>query len=323
MRVLFMGTPEFAVPSLRALAALPECEMVGVVTRLDKPAGRGNALMPPPVKSAAQELGLPVWQPGSLRKASAQQLLADLAPDVIVVAAFGQILPPAVLALPPRGCLNVHASLLPKYRGASPITAAILHGDAETGNTIMLMNEGLDTGAIIAQEAVPIAPDDTTATLTAKLAAQGADLLARTLPQWVAGALTPIPQDETQATMTRLIRKEDGIIDWHLSATEIERRVRAYTPWPGTQTTWRGQPFKIIAAHVLSDADQPPLELAHDAVPGTVVTWGRGAAQRLAVVCGDRSALALDVVQLPGKRAAAAADVARGQMALIGAVLPS
>jgi methionyl-tRNA formyltransferase len=275
------------------------------------------------VKVAALALGLPVLQPGSLRKPMAQQQLADLAPDVIVVAAFGQILPPAVLDLPVRGCLNVHASLLPKYRGASPITATILAGDAETGNTIMLMDVGLDTGAIIAQEALPIAPDDTTATLTAKLAAQGADLLARTLPQWLAGALTPMPQDEAHATITRLIRKEDGIIDWHLQAIEIARQVRAYSPWPGTQTIWRGQPLKIISAHALTAADQAPPDLASDAMPGTVVTWGRGAGQRLAVICGDHTLLVLDVLQLPGKRAAAAADVARGQPALIGAVLPA
>jgi methionyl-tRNA formyltransferase len=323
MRVIFMGTPEFAVPSLRALASLNGCEVVGVVTRLDKPAGRGSTPAPPPVKVAALALGLPVLQPGSLRKPAAQQQLADLAPDVIVVAAFGQILPATVLDLPARGCLNVHASLLPQYRGASPITAAILAGDAETGNTIMLMDVGLDTGAIIAQEALPIAPDDTTATLTAKLAVQGADLLARTLPRWLAGALTPLPQDEALATTTRLIRKEDGVIDWQLPAVGIARQVRAYSPWPGTQTTWRGQPLKITAAHALADADQSPPDLTSDAAPGTVVTWGRGAGQRLAVTCGDHTVLVLDVLQLPSKRAAAAADVARGQPALIGAVLPA
>jgi methionyl-tRNA formyltransferase len=323
MRAIFMGTPDFAVPSLLALADLPGCEVVGVVTRQDKPAGRGTTPQPPPVKVAALTRGLPVLQPGSLRKPGAQQQLAALAPEVIAVAAFGQILPQAVLDLPRYGCLNVHASLLPNYRGASPITAAILAGDAETGVTIMQMDAGLDTGAIIAQEAVPIAPDDTTATLTAKLAARGAALLARTLPQWVAGQITPRPQDDTQATLTHLIRKEDGIITWQDDAAAIARRVRAFTPWPGTQTTWRGQPLKIIAAHPLATADNAPANLDVAAAPGTVVTWGRGAAQRLAVICGQHSALVLDVLQLPGKRAAAAADVARGQPALIGAQLPS
>ncbi len=323
MRAIFMGTPDFAVPSLRALAEMPGIAVVGVVTRLDKPAGRGTTPQPPPVKVAALARGLPVLQPGSLRKSVAQQQLADLAPDVIVVAAFGQILPPAVLDLPPHGCLNVHASLLPRYRGASPITAAILAGDQATGNTIMRMDAGLDTGAIIAQAAIPIAPDDTTATLTAKLAAHGADLLARTLPDWLAGTRTSVPQDEAQATQTRLIRKEDGIIDWQDDAATIARRVRAYTPWPGTQTTWRGQPLKIIAAHPLAAADNAPAALDLAAPPGTVVTWGRGTGQRLAVIAGEQTALVLDVVQLPGKRAAAAADVARGQPALIGARLPT
>ena len=321
MRVIFMGTPDFAVPALLALAEMPEVEVVGVVTRLDKPARRSTTPQPPPVKVAALANGLPVLQPGSLRKPSAQALLTALQPDIIVVAAFGQILPPEVLALPPHDCLNVHASLLPKYRGASPIASAILAGDAETGNTIMRMDVGLDTGAIITQEALPIAPDDTKPTLEAKLAQHGAALLARTLPDWVGGKLTAIPQDESQATMTRLIRKEDAAIAWAQSAAQIARQVRAFTPWPGTQTMWRGQPLKIVAAHPVSAADTPP-DLAADLPPGTVVAWGRGNAH-VAIICGDHALLALDVLQLPAKRAAAAADVVRGQPALIGARLPS
>lgn len=321
MRAIFMGTPEFAVPSLLALANLAGVEVVGVVTRLDQPTGRGRMPEAPPVKVAALALGLPVLQPGGLRKPPAQQLLADLAPEMIVVAAFGQILPPAVLALPRFGCLNVHASLLPKYRGASPIASAILAGEAATGNTIMRMDVGLDTGDIIAQASLPIASDDTTATLTAKLAAQGAELLARTLPAWVAGTLPAIPQESAQATTTRLIRKEDGLIDWHQPAEIIARQVRAFTPWPGSQTTWHSQLLKIIAAHPLaaSDAMPPDIDLAMQ--PSTVITWGRGANQRVAVLCGNQSILVLDVLQLPGKRAAVAADVARGQRALVGATL--
>jgi methionyl-tRNA formyltransferase len=320
MRVIFMGTPEFAVPSLLALCELAGTEIVGVVTRQDKPAGRGSALVAPPVKVAALARQLPVLQPGSLRKAAAQEALAALQPEVMVVAAFGQILPPAVLDLPPHGCLNVHASLLPQFRGASPIASAILADATETGNTIMRMDVGLDTGAIIAQEALPLAPDDTTATLEAKLARQGAALLTRTLPAWLAGTLPAIPQDEALATMTRLIRKEDGVIDWHHAAQAIARQIRAYTPWPGTQTRWRGQPLKVIAGHAL---DPITLAVAPDAPPGTVFTWGKGAEMRLGVVCGEHSALALDVLQLAGKRAANAADVARGQPTLIGATLPT
>ena len=323
LRAIFMGTPEFAVPSLLALTEVADVSVVGVVTRLDKPIGRSRTPEAPPVKVAALAHGLPVLQPGSLRKPAAQQVLADLAPDIIIVAAFGQILPAAILDLPRYGCLNVHASLLPRYRGASPIAAAILAGDAATGNTIMRMDVGLDTGDIIAQATLPIAPDDTTASLTAKLATQGANLLARTLPDWVAGSIQATPQDAALATTTSLIRKEDGRIDWALASSIIARQVRAFTPWPGSQTTWNGQPLKIIAAHPLTDDDHLPPDLALMATHGSIIAWGRGAAQRVAVRCGKQSALVLDVLQLPGKRATNAADVVRGQPTLVGAHLPS
>jgi methionyl-tRNA formyltransferase len=320
MRLVFMGTPDFAVPSLRALAKLPGWEIVGVVTRQDKPAGRGSAPQPPPVKVAALELGLPVLQPGSLRKAAAQQQLAALAPDLIVVAAFGQILPPAVLDLPRYGCLNVHASLLPRHRGASPIAGAILAGDEETGNTIMLMDAGLDTGGWIAQFAFAIEPHDTTATLTKRLAEQGAEVIALVIPGWIAGQFAPAPQPEAYATMTRLISKEDGIIDWHHDAATIDRQIRAYTPWPGTQTTWRDQMVKIVAAHPLAETDQAPADLDLAQPPGTVIAWGRGVGQRLAAICGEQTVLVLDTIQLPGKRVMSGGDSIRGYPTLIGAV---
>ncbi len=323
MRAIFMGTPEFAVPSLHALQGLPDVEVVGVVTRRDRPAGRGRALEPPPIKRAALDLNLPVLQPGSLRKPDAQATLRDLAPDVVVVAAFGQILPPEVLALPRHGCLNVHASLLPRFRGASPIAAAILDGVPETGNTIMLMDEGLDTGAILAQEALLVAPDDTTASLTAQLAHQGAVLLARTLPRWIAGEITPQPQDDSQASLTRLIRKEDGIADWAQPAAIIERRVRAFTPWPGTQTTWNGQLLKVVAAHLPSPEERSTVNVPDHARPGMVITGGRGASARVGIVCGEHSLLIADMLQLAGKRAMPATEVIRGQPALVGSVLPS
>jgi methionyl-tRNA formyltransferase len=320
MRIVFMGTPDFSVPGLRALATLPDVEIVGVITRRDQPVGRGRKLEAPPVKIAALDANLPIWQPGSLRKEEAQDLLRSLAPDVIIVAAFGQILPPSVLKLPPHGCINIHASLLPRYRGASPIANAILDGQPLTGNTIMMMDEGLDTGAIISQESIPIASDDTTATLTAKLATHGADLLVRTLPQWVAGKITPTPQDDSQATLTRLIRKEDGQIDWQLSADTIERRLRAYTPWPGIFTLWNGQPLKVIAAKVASP-DTFPISTVES--PGHVITSGRGSSLYVGVCCGAGSVLELDVIQLSGKRATPAPDVIRGQSILAQAVLPS
>lgn len=319
MRVIFMGTPAFAVPALQRLAIMPEVTVVAVVTRRDQPAGRGNLLTLPPVKIAAESLGLPVLQPGSLKRAEAQAQLAALAPDVIVVAAFGQILPPAVLDLPPLGCLNIHASLLPRYRGASPIATAILDGEEETGNTIMVMDAGLDTGPILAMDAFGIQPDDTTGSLTARLAADGADLLARILPAWEEGFLAPMPQYEPAATMTRPLRKEDGIIDWRQPATLIERQVRAYIPWPGASTTWHGQPLKIHAARV---AAAIPLEVAALA-PGRVVNLGSAKAMVPGIVCGDQTVLALETIQLPGKRALPAAEVVRGQPALVGAMLPS
>lgn len=321
MRVIFMGTPEFAVPGLVALAAIPDVTVVSVVTRRDQPVGRGRALSAPPVKAAALARNLPVLQPGSLRRPDAQALLADLAPDLIVVAAFGQILPAAVLALPRYGCLNVHASLLPRFRGASPISAAILTGDTATGVTIMHMDVGLDTGDIISQAIMPVAADDTTASLTAKLAHLGADLLVRTVPSWVAGAIIPVPQNETLATLTRLIRKEDGAIDWRHAADAIARQIRAYIPWPGAQTNWQGQPLKVIAAHHGALDESTPL--ATSEIPGTVIAWGRGNAMHVGVICGAASVLILDVIQLPGKKALAATDVARGQPGLVGARLPS
>lgn len=321
MRVVFMGTPEFAVPSLRALAAMPGVEVAGVVTRRDQPTGRGKTLSPPPVKVAALALGLVVLQPGSLRKDAAQAALRALAPEVVVVAAFGQLLPPEVLAIPPRGCLNVHASLLPRWRGASPIAAAILAGDTTTGTTIMRMDAGLDTGDILAQAALPIAPDDTAAALAAKLAQQGADLLADTLPRWLAGENAPRPQVAALATTTGLIRKADGIIDWTLPADDLGRRVRAYTPWPGTATAWHGAPLKVLAAHPHSGADGDPPPGEHP--PGTVLAWGRGAAARVGMAAGAGSVLVLDVVQFPGKRALPASEALRGQPALVGAVLPN
>ena len=313
-RAIYMGTPAFAVPALRALHALPGVEIVGVVTRIDKPKGRSGTLTAPPVKEVALELGLPVLQPGSLRKPEAQALLRTLMPDVIIVAAFGQILPAEVLDLPPHGCLNIHASLLPRYRGASPITAVLLDGLAETGNTIMKMDVGLDTGAIIAQQPLLIAADETTATLTAKLAEQGARLLTATLPHWLAGEITPIPQDEAQATMTRLIRKEDGTIDWNDPADVIARKVRAYTPWPGSQTTWRGQPVKIIeTAESGSSFDMFRTQQPTDRVPGRLVDIAQPGNLGLGVECGDGRVLALNMVQLAGKRAVTIADFMRGQ----------
>lgn len=239
LRLVFMGTSAFAVPSLVALAALTELTIVQVVTQPARPSGRGRSLQPTPVQTMAEHLGLPVWQPERLRRPEAVARLRDCSPELIVVAAYGQLLSPAVLALPSHGCLNVHASLLPRYRGASPIVGALLAGETETGVTIMLMDAGLDTGPILSQRATPIEPDETAQALTERLADLGARLLGETLPAWLAGQLAPRPQAEHLATLTRPVRKEDGWIDWAHPAEVIVRAVRAYTPWPGAVTTLR------------------------------------------------------------------------------------
>jgi methionyl-tRNA formyltransferase len=246
-RVVFMGSPEFALPTLRALAE--SYPVAGVVTQPDRPAGRGRTLTPPPVKILAQELGLPVIQPARLKEPGAVEQLQAWQPDLIVVAAFGQILRPTVLDLPPFGCINVHGSLLPRWRGAAPIQAAILAGDAETGITIMRMDPGVDTGDILSQRAIPIPSEDTAGTLGERLAVLGAELLIGTLPAFLRGELLPLPQEDALATYAPMLKKEDGRLDFTRSAEELARMVRAYNPWPGTYTFWQGQMLKVHRAH--------------------------------------------------------------------------
>ncbi len=253
-RIVFMGSPDFAVPSLEALAG--RYPVVGVVTQPDRPAGRGGTLKPPAVKEAALRLGIPVIQPEKLRQPEAMEQLRAWQPDVIVVAAFGQILRPAVLELPPFGCVNVHGSLLPRWRGAAPIQAAILAGDAETGITIMKMDAGVDTGPILSQRAIPIAPDETGGSLFAKMAALGADLLLETLPRYLAGEIQPRPQPEEGVTYAPMLKKEDGLLDFSQPAAALERRVRAMNPWPGAFFEWNGAPLKVLRASV-SGAKSP------------------------------------------------------------------
>jgi methionyl-tRNA formyltransferase len=254
-----MGSPDFAVPALRALAAVRggsqtrPYNIVGVVTQPDRPSGRGMALSPPPVKVAAQELGIPVIQPEKLKLPEAIQQLQDWSPDLIVVAAFGQILRPNVLDLPKYGCLNIHASLLPRHRGAAPIQAAILAGDAETGITIMKMDAGLDTGPMLRQRAIPLGADETGGSLFEKLSQLGGELLLETIPDYLSGKLAPQPQPAEDASYFGMIKKEDGLLDFTRPAVELERRVRAFSPWPGTFMFWNKAPLKIHRAHVVKD----------------------------------------------------------------------
>jgi methionyl-tRNA formyltransferase len=256
IRIVFMGSPDFAVPALQALAGLGGSQtrpynIVGVVTQPDRPSGRGMTLTPPPVKVAALELGIPVIQPEKLKQPEALQQLQAWKPDLIVVAAFGQILRANVLDLPKYGCLNIHASLLPRHRGAAPIQAAILAGDAETGITIMKMDAGLDTGPMLRQRAIPIEAEDTGGSLFEKLSKLGGELLLETIPAYISGKLTPQPQPEAGATYFGMIKKEDGLLDFTRPAVELEHRIRAFHPWPGTFMLWNNAPLKIHKAHVV------------------------------------------------------------------------
>ena len=243
-----MGSPDFAAFALSTLAQ--EFNVVGIVTQPNRRAGRGKKTVSPPVKILADELEIPSIQPHRLRDENAMDALRRFAPDLIVVAAYGQILRPNVLQLPHYGCINIHGSLLPRWRGAAPIQAAILAGDAETGITIMKMDEGVDTGPVLSHRALPIAEDDTGETLFEKLAPLGAELLVETLPKYLSGEIQPQPQPKEGATYAKMLKKEDGRLDFSQTAEELERRVRAFFPWPGTFFEWNGAPLKVHRAHV-------------------------------------------------------------------------
>lgn len=262
MRVLFLGSPSFAVHALEALIAAGH-EIVGVVTQPDRPAGRERRLTPPPVKVAAQAHNLPVLQPETLRDPVVIDALSALQPEVGVVAAYGEILRRAVLQIPPLGYLNIHPSLLPLYRGPTPVAGAILAGETVTGVTIMLLDPGMDSGPILAQAVVDLPPTARTGPLTDELFRIGAQLLVETLPRYARGEIEPRPQDHSRATVTKMLKKEDGRIDWSLPAIVIERMTRAYDPWPGAYTFWRGQPLRIISAAVVANEST--------AAPGTVI----------------------------------------------------
>jgi methionyl-tRNA formyltransferase len=315
LRIVFMGTPPFAVPSLQALLNLPRdtalnSTVVGVFTQPDRPAGRGKRLTAGAVKIEAVTAGLPLCQPESLRGAEGFGSLESLTPDLIVVAAYAQILSRKILSLPRYGCINVHASLLPLYRGASPISGAIRDGRIETGVTIMQMEAGLDTGPIIRQVRIPIADDDTTESLTVKLADLGAKELSATIPLWVTGEMHPRPQDSERASMTRPLRKDDGKIDWNLPAEVIERHTRAMYPWPGATTSAGGMLLKVLEA---KPADVPS---GSSCPPGTLLYDGTDP-----LVCVRNGALRLLRVQPAGRKPMSGAEWLRGAPSLRGAIL--
>jgi methionyl-tRNA formyltransferase len=258
-KVVFMGSPDFALPTLKSLAG--HYDVVGVVTQPDRASGRGRERKAPPVKTLALELGIPLMQPEKLRLPEAMEQLRAWAPELIVVAAFGQILRKDLLELPLYGCINVHASLLPRWRGAAPINAAILHGDEETGVTIMQMDVGLDTGPMLSQRSIPLTPEDTAGSVFEKLSTLGADLLLETLPDYLAGKLTAIPQPEEGVTYAPMLKKEEGHLDFTHDVHELERRVRAFNPWPGAFMDFNGALLKIHRARVA--AGEAPVGQRH------------------------------------------------------------
>jgi methionyl-tRNA formyltransferase len=321
LRIIYMGTPSFAVPALKTLiegatpgAILPEgYEIATVVTRPDKPSGRGREVVSSPVKQTALSYNVDVWQPGSFKKQENIRALATYKADLYIVAAFGQILPQAVLDQPRYGTLNIHASLLPEYRGPDPIAEAILQGESETGVSIMLLDAGVDTGPVLLRKQIPISPDDTTGSLTVKLAELGAQALREALPLWIAGALSPEPQDASRATHTHMLQKEDGKILWTRPAATLALQIRAYLPWPGSYTFWNGKLLKIISAHA------SPIEVDHPE-PGTVMVCEEAGRPSLAVMTGE-GLLTVKQLQLEGKRAMSAEEFLRGSAHIVGQVL--
>jgi methionyl-tRNA formyltransferase len=305
LRVVFMGSPEFAVPCLEALLATEE--VVAVVTQPDKPAGRGLAMVEPAVKRVARAANVPVWQPQSVRKPPFSDELRALAPDVAVVVAYGRILPPEVLAAPRHGCLNVHASLLPKYRGAAPIQWAIIRGESETGVTLMQMDAGMDTGPMLLKRTLPIDPEVTAGELSQRLAPLGAEVLTDGLARLKAGTLVPQAQDASQATLAPLMEKETGRVPFAEGARAVRDRVRGCDPWPTAFTLLDGQPLKLFRARIVSG----------EGAPGTVLGADRDG---LIVACGQ-DAIAFAELQLPGKKRLAAGALLAGRPIPRGTVL--
>jgi len=286
VRTVFMGSPDFALTVLKSL--LNQVNLVGVVTQPDRPAGRGKTLKPPPVKVFADSLGIPCIQPERLRRPESFAELEKMQPELIIVAAYGQILRQNVLDLPGFGCINVHASLLPRWRGAAPIQAAIIHGDTQTGITIMKMDAGVDTGPIYSQRVIDILPEDDSVSLAARLALTGGDLLLDSLPAILDGSLAPKPQPESGSTYAPIIKKEDGLLDFSMPAADLVRRVRAYNPWPGAFLLFNDQPMKVLTA---------------DNVPEPSLSQGeRGIIHGYPSIGTARDALVLLEVQPPGKK---------------------
>lgn len=300
LRIVFCGTSDFALPSLRHLAAQPDFQIVGVVTQPDRPRGRGQATASPPVKDAAVAAGLAVYQPQKIKSDEALEYFKRVAPDVVAIIAYGQIIPQHLIEIPRLGWINLHGSLLPKYRGAAPVHRAILNGETRTGLTTMRIDAGLDTGPMLLKYESEIGPDETAPELYARLAEAGAPLLAETLRGIERGTLTPAPQDNSQATFAPPLKKEEGRIDWSLPVQKIYNRIRALQPWPGTFTSFRGKNCAIWGRPAdLAPSQQPP---------GAIALRG----DNVIVACGEGSALRIDSVQLEGRKRITAREFANG-----------
>jgi len=311
MKVVFMGSPSFGLPTLEALI-LNKYDISAVYTQPDKKTGRGQQVTACPVKQFAAGAGMRVIQPESFKDPAEVKLLAGLKPDIIIVAAYGQILPEAVLCIPQHNCINIHPSLLPRYRGPSPVAAAILNGDDQTGVTIMLIERKVDSGPIIAQAQVSIRDEDTTGSLTGRLAIKGAELLLAILPGCVSGTVQPLIQDESRASYTHREQKEDGELDWTWPSVRLWRKVRAFNPWPGCYIKWMGSRIKILAAFPITDGEK-------DSV-GKVIALPRGEVTRVAVTTGE-GLLGLVTLQPEGKREMTAGEFMAGHRDFVGSVL--
>lgn len=303
IRTVFMGTPDFALETLKGLIEAG-VDLCAVYTQPDRPSGRGRKLTPPPVKVLAEQHDIPVFQPPKLRAPEAVEQLRELKPDLIVVVAFGQILPKSVLEIPEYGCINVHASLLPNYRGAAPINKAIIDGEESTGITTMLMDEGLDTGDMLVRKSLAIGPEETAGELHDRLALLGRETMVETLARLCAGTLEPKPQDDAQSSYAPMLKKEDGRIDWSRSAEEIHNQVRGLDPWPGAYTRLEGKDIKLFGTSPLKGSGEAGTVLSADS-------------EGVRIACGEGILLCREL-QLPGRKRLPAADFVRGRTMVPG-----
>jgi methionyl-tRNA formyltransferase len=302
LRIVFCGTPEFAVPSLRRLAERPEFSIEAVITQPDRPRGRGQHVSSSPVKEAALEIGLHVYQPEKIKSESSQEFLKRVAPDAVVIIAYGQIIPGRLLTIPRLGWLNLHGSLLPRYRGAAPIHWAIANGETVTGLTTMQIDAGMDTGPTLLRSEAAIGPDETAPELAARMSKIGADLIAESLLQFDRGEISPVPQENSQASYAPILKKENGRIDWRLRAQEIYNHMRGLTPWPGSYSTFRGQTCHLWGRPEVASVATP------DTTAGQIVHTGK----EIRVLCGESTSLNIESVQMEGRKKLSAAEFANG-----------